>query len=293
LTVPPPEPGTESRSALAARLHELRAAAGLSGNALAKRMGVVQSRVWKIENSKLLPTENDIAAWVQAIGASGETAAELLGMLAGARTEQAFGSVLRGKGGPAAYQERVRQIEERSTRIGEFQVGVIPGLLHTGDYTRELVNLPGGLRTWGADDAAIEAMIDGRLRRTEILTNSAKRAQFVVGEAALRILIVSPETLAGQLDKLLSVIRLPSVEFGVIGFGQRMPAYPFGFRVYDDDLITVESISGERDYTRKAEPDAVAAYLEAFSELRRAASTGAEAEALIQQALADLRETRA
>jgi transcriptional regulator with XRE-family HTH domain len=292
LTVPPPDPGTESRAALAARLHELRAVAGLSGNALAKRMGVVQSRVWKIENSKLLPTENDIAAWVQAIGASGETAGELLGMLAGARTEQAFGSVLRGKGGPAAYQERVRQIEERSTRIGEFQVGVIPGLLHTEDYTRELVNLPGGLRTWGADDAAIEAMIDGRLRRTEILTNSAKRAQFVVGEAALRILIVSPETLAGQLDKLLSVIRLPSVEFGVIGFGQRMPAYPFGFRVYDDDLITVESISGERDYTRKAEPDAVAAYLEAFGELRRAASIGAEAEAIIRRALDDLREGR-
>ena len=131
-----------------------------------------------------------------------------------------------------------------------------------------------------------------RLRRTEILTNRAKRAQFVISEAALRILVVSPETLAGQLDKLLSVIRLPSVELGVIGFGQRLPAYPFGFRVYDDDLITVESISGERDYTRKAEPDTVTAYLEAFSALRQAASTGAEAEAMIQRALDDLRESR-
>jgi len=289
LTVPPPEPGTESRAALAARLHEIRAAAGLSGNALAQRMGVVQSRVWKIENRKLLPTENDIAAWVQASGAGDETAAELLEMLAGARTEQAFGSVLRGKGGPAAFQERVRLVEERSRRIGEFQVGVIPGLLHTEDYTRELVNLPGGLRSWGADDAAIEAMINARLRRTEILTNSAKRVQFVIGEAALRIRVVSPETLAGQLDKLLSVIRLPSVELGVIGFGQRMPAYPLGFRVYDDDLIVVESIAGEREYTRKAEPDAVTTFLEAFGELRQAASTGTEAETLIRQALDDLR----
>lgn len=291
MTVPPPEPGTESRAILAARLHELRAAAGLSGNALAHRMGVVQSRVWKIENRQLLPTEQDIAAWVQATGAGEEATGELLGMLAGARTEQAFGSALRGQGGPAAFQERVRAIEERSTRIGEFQVGVIPGLLHTEDYTRELVNLPGGLRTWGADDAAIEAMIDARLHRTEILTNSAKRAQFVISEAALRILVVSPETLAGQLDKLLSVIRLPSVDLGVIGFSQRMPAYPLGFRVYDDDLIVVESIAGEREYTRKAEPDAVVAFLEAFSELRLAASTGADAEALIQHALDDLRES--
>ena len=152
LTVPPPEPGTESRAALAARLHQVRAAAGLSGNALAKQMGVVQSRVWKIENRKLLPTESDIRAWAQASEASDEITAELLAMLAGARTEQAFGTVLRGKGGPAAYQERVRAIEERSTRIGEFEVAVIPGILQTADYTRQLVSLPGGLRTWGADD---------------------------------------------------------------------------------------------------------------------------------------------
>jgi transcriptional regulator with XRE-family HTH domain len=290
LTVPPPEPGTESRASLAARLRDLRAAAGLSGNALAHRMGVVQSRVWKIENEKLLPTEDDIRAWAQASGAGSEVSAELLGMLAGARTEQAFGTALRGKGGPAAFQDRVRAIEERSARIGEFEVAVIPGILQTADYTRQLVSLPGGLRSWGADDAAIEAMIDARLRRQEILTSSGKRIQFVVGEAALRTLVVTRETLAGQLDKLLSVIRLPSVDFRVIGFGQRMTAYPIGgFRVYDDDLIVVENIAGEREFTRKAEPDAVAAFLEAFSELRQAASTGAEAEAVIQQALADLR----
>ena len=280
MTVPPPEPGTESRAALAARLHQVRAAAGLSGNALAKQMGVVQSRVWKIENRKLLPTENDIRAWVQASGGSDEITAELLAMLAGARTEQAFGSVLRGKGGPAAYQERVRAIEERSTRIGEFEVAVIPGILQTADYTRQLVSLPGGLRTWGADDAAIEAMIDARLRRQEILTSSGRRIQFVVGEAALRTLVVTPETLAGQLDKLLSVIRLPSVDFRVIGFGQSMAAYPIGgFRVYDDDLIVVENIVGEREYTRKGEPDAVATYLEAFRGLLQAASGGTRAEA--------------
>ena len=86
------------------------------------------------------------------------------------------------------------------------------------------------------------------------------------------------------------MIRLPSVELGVIGFGQRMPAYPLGgFRVYDDDLIIVESIAGERYFEAETDPDEVAAFLEAFGELRRAASTGAEAEAIIQRALDDLR----
>jgi transcriptional regulator with XRE-family HTH domain len=290
LTVPPPEPGTESRAALAARLKELRAATGLSGNAFAKRMGVVQSRIWKIEHGDLMPTEGDVTAWVRAAGAASGTAGELLGLLAGARTEQAFGGVLRGRGGPAAYQDRVREIEARSARIGEFEVAVIPGILQTAGYTRELVNLPGGLRAWGADDAAIEAMIDARSRRQEVLLDRGKSVQFVLGEAALRTLVVTPGTLADQLGKLLSVIRLPSVDLRVIGFGQHMAAYPIGgFRVYDDDLIVVESITGEREYTRKAEPDAVTTYLEAFKALREAASTGAAAEALIQRALADLR----
>ena len=79
------------------------------------------------------------------------------------------------------------------------------------------------------------------------------------------------------------MIRLPSVELGVIGFGQRMPAYALGgFRVYDDDLIIAESIAGERYFEAETDPGEVAAFLEAFGELRRAASTGAEAEAIIQ-----------
>jgi transcriptional regulator with XRE-family HTH domain len=290
LTVPPHAPGNASRAALAGRLAELRAAAGLSGNALAKRMDVVQSRVWKIEHAELMPGEDDIKAWVHASGAASEAVSQLMDMLAEARTEQAFGVTFRRKGGAAAYQDRVRAIEERSARIGEFQVGVIPGILQTADYARELVSLPAGLRTWGTDDAGIESMINARLRRQEILTNRSKRVQAVISEAALRILVTTPEVHAAQLGKLMSVIRLPSVELGVIGFGERMPAYALGgFRVYDDDLIIAESIAGERYFEAETDPGEVAAFLEAFGELRRAASTGAEAEAIIQRALDDLR----
>jgi hypothetical protein len=39
--------------------------------------------------------------------------------------------------------------------------------------------------------------------------------------------LCSPETLAGQLSKLLSVIRLPALELGIIGFSQPMPVFPF------------------------------------------------------------------
>jgi transcriptional regulator with XRE-family HTH domain len=273
-----------SRAVLTARLTEVRAAAGLSGNALAKRMGVVQSRVWKIEHGELLPTEDDIKAWAEAAGAA---AGDLLEMLAGAKAEQAFSAAFRHKGGAAAYEDRVQAVEERAARIGEFEVAVIPGLLQTADYAREMLSVSSGPRAWGSDDADMEDKIARRLRRQEILYGRDKRVQVVLSEAALRVLLTTPETMAGQLDKLLAVARLPVMEFGVIGFGQRIPAYSIGgFRVYDDDLIVVESISGEDEIT---DPAKVAVYLSAFDALRQAASTGAEAEAIIQRALDDLR----
>jgi transcriptional regulator with XRE-family HTH domain len=268
------------------RLTGLRAVAGLSGNALAKRMGVVQSRVWKIEHGDLLPADEDIKAWAEATGA-GAAAGELLEMLAEAKSEQAFSTAFGRKGGAAAYEDRVRAIEEQSARIGEFEVAVVPGILQTADYAREVLSVSSGPRAWGSDDAEVEDKIAGRLRRQEILYGRDRRVQVVLSEAALRVLVTTPETMAGQLDKLLAVSRLPAVELGVIGFGQRIPAYSIGgFRVYDDDLIVVESISGEDEIT---DPAKVAVYLGAFDALRDAASTGVDAEALIQQALDDIR----
>jgi transcriptional regulator with XRE-family HTH domain len=286
LTIPPSTPGRASRAALIARLTELREAAGLSENALAGRMGIVQSRVWKIRNGHLLPNEDDLKAWAEATGHP-EAAGELLEMLAGARTEQQFSTAFRRKDGAAAYEERVLATEERSVRIGEFEVAVIPGILQTADYAREVMSVASGPRAWGSGDDDVEAKISVRLRRQEILYGTAKRVQVVISEAALRVLVTTPETMAGQLGKLLSVSQLPAAELGVIPFGQRMPAYTIGgFRVYDDDLIVVESISGERDITDPAE---VAVYLGAFDALRQAAVTGDEARRLITAAAGELR----
>ena len=288
MTIPPSTPGRASRAALIKRLTELRAAAGLSGNALAGRMGVVQSRVWKIEHGDLLPNEDDLKAWAEASGHP-EAAGELTEMLAAARGEQVFSSVFRRGGGAAAYQERVRAVEAQSQRIGEFAAAVVPGILQTEDYARELVSVPSGPRAWGSTDADVEDMITGRLRRQDVLYSS-KQVQVVISEAALRVLVTTPETHAAQLGKLLSVIRLPAVELGVIPFSRRMPAYPLGFRVYDDSLVVVESTVDEDEFTAEAHPKEVATLLAAFEALRQAASTGAEARRLIEAAAAELRE---
>jgi transcriptional regulator with XRE-family HTH domain len=264
----------------------MRAAAGLSGNALARRMHVVQSRVWKIEHGTLLPTDEDLRAWARETGNEQE-AERLMEAQAEARGEQAFSAVIRQSGG-AAFQDQVRRVEEQATRIGEFAVAYVPGLLQTGEYARDLMSLPSGLRAWDDSEEALENAVNARLRRQEVLYDPAKRVQIVLSEAALRTLVVPPHVLAAQLGKLLSVLRLPSLELGVIGFSQRMPVYPLSFRVYDNELAVIESTVDEHNYTATAKPDEVAALLEAFNELRQAASTGDDAEAIIRDALDSL-----
>jgi transcriptional regulator with XRE-family HTH domain len=289
LTIPPPSPDNPARSALAVRLAELRAAAGLSGNALAKRTGSYQSRVWKIENGSLLPSEDDIRAWARETGHEGE-AESLMQMLAAARGEQAFTALLHRKGGAAAYQEKVRQLEQGCTVIGDYEVAVLPGFLHTADYTRELITKPGGMFAWGDDDPGeIERAVAARLRRGEILYDPAKQVQVVLGEGALRTMVARPAVMAGQMEKLLAAMHLPSVDIRVVGFGQVLPVYPLPFRIYDDRLAVVEYISGEREFTRDAHPEDMAKYAETWNVVRGAASTGDEAEAIIQRVLADLR----
>jgi len=68
---------------------------------------------------------------------------------------------------------------------------MIPAILQTADYAREILSLPSGPAAWGSDRADMEAMIDGRLRRQEILHDPHKRIQVVLGEAALRTLVHS------------------------------------------------------------------------------------------------------
>ena len=76
-------------------------------------------------------------------------------------------------------------------------------------------------------------------------------------EGALRERVVSAPTLVGQLDRLLAVIGLPTLDLGIIPFEAAVPVFPLsGFRLYDD-LVIVESIVGEQQL---AEADDVARY---------------------------------
>jgi transcriptional regulator with XRE-family HTH domain len=274
------------RRRLAEALKALRVGAGLSGARLAEMLGWQQSKVSKIETRKQLPGEDDVAAWATATNAPAETASELLAMLRGARIEYAGWKDAYREAGADGVQADILDLEAQTTHIAEFQPAQISGLLQTADYAREYLRLPCGPLSFGADEDAIEQMVAKRMQRQQVLYQHGKQVQIVMLEGALRTRVVSAAALAGQLDRLLAVSGLTSLELGIIPFDAPVPVFPLsGFRLYDD-LVIVESIVGEQQL---AEADDVTRYEKYLQLLRESASTGRKAAAVIQRALESLR----
>lgn len=262
----------------------MREAAGLSGEGLAEVLGGTwkQPKVSKIERQKQMPTAGEVRAWADATGGDPAELLALLDAAESARTE--YRST-----GAAKLQAEILALESQATRIGEFQPSMMSGLVQTAEYANEALHIPSGPAAFGKSEDDIQEMVAVRLQRQGALYDPAKRVQIVMLESALRVRLCSAATLAGQLDRLLALAGLPSFELTIVPFDVPLPVFPMGFRVYDDDLVIVESISDE---SRIEDADNVAAYMKLFDLLREAGVTGGEAASLIQGAIADLRRER-
>lgn len=102
---------------LAEALRALRAGAGLSGARLAEMLAWQQSKVSKIEARKQLPSEDDITAWAGAVGATPETASDLLAILRGARVEYAAWKDAYRDSEAGGVQADILELEAQTTRI--------------------------------------------------------------------------------------------------------------------------------------------------------------------------------
>jgi len=276
------------RARLATRLRDLRAATGLSGNRFAtERIDWPQSRVSRLETGTQLPTEDDIHAWVTAVGARSEAAAELLGLLERARIEYAtWRHTYRRAGGASAKQTGIAQLEAQASRIRGFQPAMVIGLLQTPAYARELLSLPGSPLAYAEpeSEAVLDEVVAQRMSRQQALYQPGKQIQLVMGEAALHNSVGTTATLLGQLDCLLTLTALPGIDVGIVPFPVPILPVP-GFVLYDDDVVTAESLTAEQ---RLTEPDEVAHYAHFFDHLHTEAVTGPDAAALIRRVMAEL-----
>jgi transcriptional regulator with XRE-family HTH domain len=247
-----------TRHELAERLRQLRLATGATGAQFAERLGAGwrQPRVSKIETGKQLPTAADINAWAAVTDAD---APELLELLDRARIEYStFRERIADLSGVDRLQDAIGAAETAATRIAHYQPVLIPGILQTTDYARELLHLPTGPAQAGANDEDINRMIASRLRRQAILYEPGREITVLMGEGALRTNIASPATMHAQREHVARLAEtLTTTTIGIVPFTTQAPIATLHGWSLTDDLATIETDTGTVEI---ADPEHVQRY---------------------------------
>ncbi|MFE0046829.1 helix-turn-helix domain-containing protein [Streptomyces albireticuli] len=224
---------------MAAAIRNLRLASGLSGERLALRCGMSQSKVSRIETGRTLPSATDVQQILNALSVDDDTQEELISLArtANAEYQDVRASVRRGL---HHRQRELASLETNAKRIRFFMPTLVTGLLQVPEYMRAAMSPP--VDPAGGDVSRAVAL---KLERQSLLHDKSKRLEFMLTESAIRWRLCEPSVMALQLDHLVSVSRIPHVRLGVLPLSApvREGAY-HTFTVYDRALVTIEMFTG-------------------------------------------------
>ena len=271
----------QAREALGTRLREIRLDAGLTARALAKRAGWHFTKVSKLEHGTRRPSPDDIRAWCRYCQAEDQ----VIDLIATARGIDAMYTEWRRqmRAGMRYLQDSVRPLYEQTLLFRVYETTFIPGLLNTAGYAAAIMGFWAGLMSLPAD---IETAVAARMDRQDVLYAGKRRFVFVIEEQALRTRVGGAEVMAGQLDRLLALMSLPTISLGIIpDAGDRYALAQGSFWIFDETRVQVETVSAGLDITQPAE---ISLYGQVFGLLQRSAVYGHGARELIRGAVGDL-----
>lgn len=271
----------QAREALGARLREIRLDAGLTARALATLAGWHFTKVSKLEHGTRRPSRDDIRAWCRYCHAEDQAT----DLIATARSIDAMYTEWRRqmRAGMKHFQDSWRPLYEQTLLFRVYETTFIPGLLNTAAYASAILKFWAGLMSLPGD---IETAVAARMDRQNVLYSGKRRFLFVIEEQALRTRVGDVDVMAGQLDRLLALMSLPTISLGIIAAGSHRQALAQGsFWIFDDTRVQVETVSAGLDITQPAE---ISLYTQVFDLLQRSAAYGHGARDLIGRALADL-----
>ncbi|MFG1958428.1 helix-turn-helix domain-containing protein [Nonomuraea sp. NPDC049028] len=269
-----------AREALGARLREIRLSAPggrLTGAQLAEKHGWNKSKVSRLENGKQTPTPDDLRVWVDACGQPA-TYDELLAKLRG------FESHIRSwrrqlSAGHRPVQDVHNEAQANAAVLRAWESSWIVGILQTPDYARAVLTRFAELHKSPRDT---EEAVRSRMKRQELLYNGGRRYHIILWEPVLRALICPPSVLAMQLDRLMGVIGMDTVELGIVPLSASLKIPPgVGFWIYDDRQVVTETWHAELWLD---DASSVETYLRIWKTLQESAVYGADAHNVINAA---------
>jgi transcriptional regulator with XRE-family HTH domain len=248
--MPAPASPTARRRRLAAELRRLRIDAGKTAEDIGKMLGWSKAKVSRYELAQggLKPT--DVARLLDVYGVEDGRREQLLAL--------AHEATLKGWWEP--YSDVLAEghmafiaLEAEATGIQEWHINVIPGLLQTEEYAREI--LSGYNQVATISPRAVERRLETRLIRQQLLTGD-EPLQYValLDESVLYRQRGNQSVMRSQLLRLVDFADLPNVtiqilplhrnhelavdSFTILKFGQ---AHAAGLR----DAVSIEHLSNE------------------------------------------------
>lgn len=252
----------------------------------AARGGISSSHLSRVERALVGIRVSAVQALLEAYGASASTTANLL-EVAESSTQRGWwhryaGSI------PDEYATYIG-FESDASRIWNFELISIPGLMQTERYTRSI--LQGGVARLTEEE--IERRVEVRLRRQASLHREDPPALWVVlDEAAIRRRVGGAETMAEQMSHLAHIASLPHVDVQVVPFGVGAhPGSPGGFVILgfadpaDRDVVYIETMAGDLYPEGDAEVQSAA---QAFDRLRAMALSPDDSVSIIRDVAKEL-----
>ncbi|MBF6336034.1 helix-turn-helix domain-containing protein [Nocardia abscessus] len=200
------------RRLLGRELAALRNKAGMPMDEAKAVISVGKQTIWRMETGQSVRLRAiDIAALCKAYGASPEKTEILLALCEEAQ----------GKGWWHAYGDTIPKhfepfvgLEQAAERIVTYQSALIPGLLQTPEYRREVIwtEFP------GMETAEVERRIELAARRQDRLTDSRNPLvlEVIMDELSLRRPVGGPSVMSAQLHHILEISTLPNVSVRVV-----------------------------------------------------------------------------
>jgi len=257
------------RRKLGAELRALRALAGFTSRQAADLVGWHQSKVSRIETGRSGVRPADVRLLLDAYAVRDTELRELLVVLAGSddNGRQHWWHAYRGLL-PSTYSDFI-SLESQAGAMRTLENSVVPGLLQTREYAREVTRAA----VDGAPDGKVDALVRVRLARQDVLcSDTPLQLSAVLDEAVLRRTVGGPDVMARQLQRLGEAARLPHVRIQVLPFGAGAhagvtgPFVIFSFPNRSDlNVVVIDHLTSSLHLERKED---LQAYSEAFSSLQ-------------------------
>jgi transcriptional regulator with XRE-family HTH domain len=285
-----PERGspTVRRRRLAAELRRLRERAGFVGEEVARLLGWSTSKISRIERGQTGVKSEDLQLLLDLYSVEQPHREELLALARESRRTDWIETA----SFPAGYAEYL-YAEAEATTLWNWEPQLVPGLLQTEPYAREV--MLGWHTMFALPPTDIDVRVDVRMKRQQTLSSDRPlELSVVIDESVIHRRFGSNAVMRQQLERLAESSDLPNVEIRALPLNGNHPigtgsfAYMQFAQVHDvplHDIVAVEQLAS--NYYVEDTPD-THKYRVAFERLKESSLSLAESRDLIIKVARDI-----